>query len=53
MTFWLPFWTTTLVVGIVLFVGLAVVVSIGGLADVRALFSSIVAQHDASSDDDS
>lgn len=46
MSFWTQFWTWFLIFGFVVFLGLAVVVSIGGLFDIRALFTSLRSQHD-------
>lgn len=47
MQFWIEFWTWLLIVAVVLFAGLAVVVSIGGFFDVKRLFRSIDAKHAA------
>ncbi len=53
MDFWTLFWTCLLVVAVVVFAGLAVVVTIGGFSDVWALFRSIDAKHaDADKDND-
>ncbi len=38
---WATFWTWLLVIGLSVFFGLAVVVSIRGFYDVHALFSSV------------
>jgi hypothetical protein len=46
MSFWSTFWAWFLLLGLVLFLGLAVVVSIGGFFDIRTLFKSIRSQHD-------
>ena len=46
MAFWVNFWTWLLLFGLLLFLGLAVVVSIGGFLDIRALFSRVREQHD-------
>ena len=46
MAFWTQFWTWLLLFALVVFLGLAVVVSIGGLLDIRALFKTIRDQHD-------
>lgn len=51
MSFWVGFWTWLLVAAVVLFAGLAVVVSVGGFFNVLALFRSIDAKH-AGQDDD-
>ena len=45
MQFWISFWSVSLAVALILFVGLVSVVSCGGLKDVLALFRSIDAQH--------
>jgi hypothetical protein len=45
MSFWSQFWTWFLLLGLALFAVLAVVVSIGGLVDIRALFKRIREQH--------
>lgn len=45
MSVWAGFWTWFLIFALVLFLGLAVVVSIGGLFDIRALFRKIRSQH--------
>lgn len=37
MGFWLHFWTVVFVLALVLFTGLAVVVSLGGYADIRSM----------------
>jgi hypothetical protein len=46
MSFWPQFWMWVLLFGLAVFCGLAVVVSIGGVFDIRALFRSIRRQHD-------
>lgn len=43
---WATFWAVVLVAGIAVFAVLAVVVTIGGLADVRQMFRSITRQHE-------
>ena len=45
MFFWINFWTCVLIFALAVFAGLAVVVSIGGLLDIRTLFRSIEAKH--------
>ncbi|MHC4401219.1 MAG: hypothetical protein ACYTG0_16220 [Planctomycetota bacterium] len=45
MSFWLDFWTVVLIVAVVSLTGLAIVVSIGGFFDLKALFRSIDAKH--------
>ena len=46
MSGWAQFWAWFLGFGLVLFFGLAVVVTIGGFFDIRALFKTIREQHD-------
>jgi hypothetical protein len=46
MAFWVNFWMWLLLFGLLLFLGLAVVVSIGGLIDIRALFKRVREQQD-------
>lgn len=48
MDSWLAFWKLLLIGTVALFTILAIVVTIGGFADVRALFRSIDAQHRSS-----
>jgi len=45
MGFWINFWTFLLVAALVVFAGLAIVVTIGGFFDIKALFRSIEAKH--------
>ena len=45
MDFWIDFWTCTLIAALAVFAVLAVVVSIGGLRDIKMLFRSIEAKH--------
>ena len=45
MDFWITFWTVLLVLGLTVFAGLAVVVSIGGFFDIKRLFRSFDARH--------
>jgi len=45
MQFWTAFWAALLVVALTIFAGLAVVVSIGGFFDVKALLRSIGRRH--------
>lgn len=49
MSFWPQFWTWFLVVSLVLFVGLAVVVAIGGFFDIKAMFRSLRQRHEEES----
>lgn len=46
MSFWASFWTWFLLFGLAVFAGLAVVVTIGGAFDIRALFARIRKQHE-------
>ncbi len=45
MSVWAGFWTWFLILSVTIFLGLAVVVSVGGLFDIRALLRSIRSQH--------
>lgn len=45
MSFWINFWTIVLIVGLTIFAGLAIVVSIGGVFNIRSLFKSLADQH--------
>ena len=49
MEFWSAFWGVQLLVGLLIFAGVAVAVAIGGLFDIRSLFRSIDMQHRESS----
>ena len=51
MDAWASFWGWFLVAVLVVFGLLAVVITIGGFADARALFSSIDKKHDEEQDD--
>ena len=46
MAFWSTFWGLLFVVCILGFAGLAVVVAVGGVSDIRSLFRSIEEQHE-------
>lgn len=46
MSFWEFFWAALLIFGLAIFTGLAVVVAIGGFADIRAMFRNIDRQHE-------
>jgi len=46
MGFWIGFWTVLFWLALVIFVGVAVKVAVGGVSDIRALFRSIDAQHE-------
>ena len=50
MAFWEAFWNVVLYAGIGAFFVLAVVVTIGGVGDMRALFRGIQSQHDDAGD---
>ena len=45
MDFWVSLWGAVLVVGMLIFVVVAAVVTIGGYSDVKSLFRSIDSQH--------
>ena len=45
MYFWISVWTVSLIGGIAIFTGLAIVVAIRGIGDIRSLFESIADQH--------
>ena len=49
MNFWEPFWEIVLLVSLIGFAGLAIVVSIGGLSDIRAMLRRVEEQHKADS----
>ena len=44
MDFWINFWTIFFFTAIVLFAGLAIVVTIGGFFNIRSLFKSLTEQ---------
>ncbi|HUV65501.1 MAG TPA: hypothetical protein VMW24_16510 [Sedimentisphaerales bacterium] len=46
MTFWIDFWTIFFAASLILFAGLAVVVTIGGFFNIRSLFKSLTAGRD-------
>lgn len=46
MIFWEVFWQAVLLVSGAAFAGLAIVVSVGGLSDIRAMLRSIEHHHD-------
>ena len=48
MNFWINFWTAFFIVSLVLFAGLAVVVTIGGFFNIRSLFKNLSGQSDQS-----
>jgi hypothetical protein len=41
MDFWVTFWTGLLAVSLTVFLGLAIVVSVGGVSDIRSLFKTL------------
>ena len=41
MNFWINFWTVFFIVSLVLFAGLAIVVTIGGFFNIRSLFKNL------------
>jgi len=45
MTYWSGFWAWFLLFGLAVFLGLAVVVTVGGYFDIRAMFKRIREQH--------
>ena len=45
MEFWITFWTVLFFLCIAIFVGVAVIVAVGGVADIRALFAGIKEKH--------
>ncbi len=42
--FWKGFWALVLLLGCLLFLGLSIVVTVGGLGDVRALFRRLAGE---------
>jgi hypothetical protein len=44
MNFWINFWTGFFIVSLVLFAGLAIVVTIGGFFNIRSLFKNLSGQ---------
>ena len=47
MDFWIITWTIILFASLLLYTGLAIVVTLGGYKDVQALFKSLEDQHAA------
>jgi hypothetical protein len=41
MTFWINFWTIFFAASLILFAGVAIVVTIGGFFNIRSLFKSL------------
>lgn len=48
MNFWINLWTIFFLLSLALFGGLAVIVTIGGFFDIRALFKSLTDRKDDS-----
>ena len=48
MNFWINFWTAFFIISLVLFAGLAVVVTIGGFFNIRSLFKNLSGQSEQS-----
>jgi hypothetical protein len=46
MAFWISFWGAVLALGIAAFTVLAVVVTVGGFADVKAMFRNLETHHE-------
>ena len=49
MNFWINFWTIFFIASLVLFAGMAIVVSIGGFFNIRSLFRSLTTKHEEES----
>ncbi len=45
MSFWVGFWTVVLILAVLVFAGMAVVVTIGGFFDLKSMFKRIEQQH--------
>ena len=45
MQFWMNLWTIIFFLSLLIFAGLAIVVSIGGFFNIKSLFKSIEEQH--------
>jgi hypothetical protein len=48
MNFWINFWTAFFIVSLVLFAGLAIVVTIGGFFNIRSLFKNLAERREQS-----
>ena len=48
MNFWINFWTVFFIVSLVLFAGIAVVVTIGGFFNIRSLFKNLSGRREQS-----
>lgn len=51
MDFWINFWTVFFFASLAVFAALAVVVTIGGFFNIRALFKSLTRRHDHRDED--
>jgi len=47
MTFWITLWTGLLILGLLIYAGVALAVSVGGLFDIRSMFRRLDEQHRA------
>ena len=45
LEFWILLWKAVLIISLLLFAGLAIVVTIGGAGDIRRLFQALRAEH--------
>ena len=50
MNFWETFWPLVFLVSVIAFAGLAIVVTIGGISDIRAMLRSIEHDHGTTED---
>ena len=50
MMFWTTLWTVVFVVSILVFAAVAVMVTIGGIGDIRALFRRMDQRHEGNGD---
>ena len=51
MSFWVGFWTIIFFVSLVIFAGLAIVVTVGGFFDIRSLFKTLNTEHEQAEKD--
>jgi hypothetical protein len=51
MNFWINFWTVFFIISLVLFAGLAVVVTIGGFFNIRSLFKVLTGRGEQTEDE--
>ena len=49
MNFWMTLWKVVLVVSVILFAGMAVWVTIGGMRDIKRMFARLDERHKAGS----